>query len=931
MKFVRYLTILLTTFYFLLSTPLPTSATSVKPFPPFSQEGNPPEDYYFSEIFPLFRFVRPRNLEIYENRDYDRNYQNLEVCPGASHDRRDYYCNNQGDGCDGGDVDICYRGEREGQVAYTAHSNNGSCKLSRKRTEDPNELIEGKCEYTQVPGQSNKVKGTDFSQGKLTFPKIQSKSLAYTNVGSDNAITWGSNFLNSDSCEIAFRQLLVVRRAKQTKATLNETGEWPLGWVDWGYQTPNGKTLLEINDELPGSIAGRMNGIIEGVDDFYLNAGKLEIVSDYSEDKQAVCEVVNQALAQKPPPTWATDLSQSPIYPPSFRQGYARPSICVWDLCCPGPRCPVEPRTLTRTLYFDDSVSQAYNAALDTLLFSYPLEQGAKIFNKIAQTNQLIRFASSASTQAIPSVITARLEEEMKNTCLEYIPWDTWFSFGAHLDYLDSGNTLGPHETCPDYQIYEEPNKEQANAFTLSPLDALIALIWGQKEDQVSPVKYHLITIPDAMGQLIQEIQQPTYDIRDTMGELESVKDYNSKLSNIADNSAAGLIAGESSVPADSKRRLAHYACDDSMFSSQLDTSIQAYALGTRIGCDEGGSNIPEGKCDGRLFQQLLASSNYQDASPKAEEYFNTNIKGMLTPELMNTYAAAEKATGVPCEILAGIHFIEADNNPDGSLVSGRKIGTPEPDAGGKVFKNLLETAIYTGEHLKGKIGGGLNSSASVITALSRYNGGGNSNCQLGYPYPIPYGGCPRAFEGEDDPYPVNWIDNKHATMYLLYCADHTACAPQVFERPGSFTVALNVYNSITKNGYENETLSQTQPRRPGSPPSGSTGTAGTAGFFPKSCGPDTLSTALGCIPYTGRALVSALLSFIVGIAGGIALITMLIATFQIMTAAGNPEQLKKGKELFGAAVAGLLFLVFSTAILRFLAGDIIRLPGFGG
>src|SRR5690606_6287508 len=116
----------------------------------------------------------------------------------------------------------------------------------------------------------------------------------------------------------------------------------------------------------------------------------------------------------------------------------------------------------------------------------------------------------------------------------------------------------------------------------------------------------------------------------------------------------------------------------------------------------------------------------YDQTSAKGESYFSTYIEGNLTPELMNTYAEAEAQTGVPCEILAGIHFVEAANNPEGSLVSGRRLGTPEPDAGGKVFKSLIDTAIYAGEHLKGKVGGSIDDAQTAITALSRYNGGGN-------------------------------------------------------------------------------------------------------------------------------------------------------------------------------------------------------------
>ncbi|PJA21574.1 hypothetical protein COX59_04000, partial [Candidatus Beckwithbacteria bacterium CG_4_10_14_0_2_um_filter_47_25] len=56
-------------------------------------------------------------------------------------------------------------------------------------------------------------------------------------------------------------------------------------------------------------------------------------------------------------------------------------------------------------------------------------------------------------------------------------------------------------------------------------------------------------------------------------------------------------------------------------------------------------------------------------------------------------------------------------------------------------------------------------------------------------------------------------------------------------------------------------------------------------GFFPETCGDGYLKTALGCIPYNRNAFISALLTFIVGIAGAVALVTMLIATLQIMTA----------------------------------------------
>lgn len=935
MKILRFSAFILYTLYSLLYTHLPpVHAVSVDPIPPFSLEGNPPEDYYFGAIFPLFRYISPPKLEIYENMDRSRSYEPYKVCGGGG-DRRDYVCavdaqtGEEIDGCDGGDVDICYKDEeRNGQLAYTTHSNpNNSC--SAKPNPDLEGIIKGKCDYTQNPSVHKDVKGTDFSTGELIFPKLQSEMNAYSYVGTDNAITWGSHQLMMSQGQKILNQLMVVKRAKLTKATVNQTGEWPLGWVDWGYKDKNmTKTLIEIHDELPGGLSGAAGALVEAHDDFFLNAGNLGAVSDVSNVQVNAIETVSLAASLNPQPEWVKDLLSVPLYGPSWRQGYTRPSICVWDLCCPGIRCPIEPIGIKRGLYYDASISQTFGAALDSLLLNYSLEEGSKIFRQLAIANPLIRFATGTMPNAIPSEIHRRLDAELSDKCRQYVPWSNFLSFGTHIDYLDPGNFLGPDGTCPDYRLAPELNKENAGAFVQSPLSALINLIWGQREDEVDPIKYHFLTIPDALGQSIQELQQPVYDTRDSLSYLDTTKGFNEELSNTVEEGQDNLYGGKSLGPGDARRRLTYYTCDDDMFSAQTSTSIEAYALGTRIGCYDT-TEVPEGKCDGKLFGELIAGSKYENSSAKGTQYFDSFIKGNLTPELMNTYAAAESVTGVPCEILAGIHFVEAGNNPSGSLVSGRKLGTPEPDAGGKVFRSLLETAKYAGDHLTGKVGGTIADAETAITALSRYNGGGNSNCQLGYPYPIPYAECPRAFEGEDDPYPTSFIDSKHDSMYLLYCADHTACAPQIFERPGSFTVALNVYNSITKSGYENTALPPNQLNPAPAPTVGRDGTSLPTGFFPKNCGPQSLSTALGCLPYTREAFVSTLLSFIVGIAGAIALVTMLIATVQIMTAASDAKKLQSGRDLFFSAVAGLLFLIFSVSLLRIIAGDIIKLPGF--
>jgi hypothetical protein len=88
--------------------------------------------------------------------------------------------------------------------------------------------------------------------------------------------------------------------------------------------------------------------------------------------------------------------------------------------------------------------------------------------------------------------------------------------------------------------------------------------------------------------------------------------------------------------------------------------------------------------------------------------------------------------------------------------------------------------------------------------------------------------------------------------------------------------------------------------------------------------------TAIGCIdPSDPSQFIGNLLKFGIGIAGGIAFLLILIGGFQMMTGAGNPEQLNAGRELIGSAITGLLLIIFSVFILKVIGVDILEIPGF--
>lgn len=169
-------------------------------------------------------------------------------------------------------------------------------------------------------------------------------------------------------------------------------------------------------------------------------------------------------------------------------------------------------------------------------------------------------------------------------------------------------------------------------------------------------------------------------------------------------------------------------------------------------------------------------------STSKASDYFRRYVKPKLNDKLMDIYAQAEKKTGVPCEVLAGVHHMEGSNNPNQSLQNG-----------GSLNGSLLASAIQAGNEIKAKVGGKIGNWNQLITALSRYNGGGNRNCGRGLSYSGP---CPPP-EGIDDPYPTAWLDSRHLDMYLIYCADFTQCSPYPpFERPGALAVAIEVMKS---------------------------------------------------------------------------------------------------------------------------------------
>jgi hypothetical protein len=97
--------------------------------------------------------------------------------------------------------------------------------------------------------------------------------------------------------------------------------------------------------------------------------------------------------------------------------------------------------------------------------------------------------------------------------------------------------------------------------------------------------------------------------------------------------------------------------------------------------------------------------------------------------------------------------------------------------------------------------------------------------------------------------------------------------------------------------------------------------------------GPDgvctSFMTAFGTINTDVQGFVLKLFGFLLAVSGAIAVLLLIRAGYILMTSAGNPERVKTAREQLVAAIVGLLFIIFSVAILETITTDILHIPGF--
>lgn len=90
-----------------------------------------------------------------------------------------------------------------------------------------------------------------------------------------------------------------------------------------------------------------------------------------------------------------------------------------------------------------------------------------------------------------------------------------------------------------------------------------------------------------------------------------------------------------------------------------------------------------------------------------------------------------------------------------------------------------------------------------------------------------------------------------------------------------------------------------------------------------------SINTAIGPISTEPQAFIRRIFSIVLGLAGGIALVLIMISGYKFMISQGNPEKMADAREHLTSAVVGLIFIIFSFVILQVIGVDILRIPGF--
>ncbi len=87
------------------------------------------------------------------------------------------------------------------------------------------------------------------------------------------------------------------------------------------------------------------------------------------------------------------------------------------------------------------------------------------------------------------------------------------------------------------------------------------------------------------------------------------------------------------------------------------------------------------------------------------------------------------------------------------------------------------------------------------------------------------------------------------------------------------------------------------------------------------------IDTAIGCVPFQSvESFTQFMIRWSLGVAGGIALFLISISAVKIMTTKGDPKRLQDARDTLSSAIAGLIMILLSIFIIRFVSEELLNL-----
>ena len=89
------------------------------------------------------------------------------------------------------------------------------------------------------------------------------------------------------------------------------------------------------------------------------------------------------------------------------------------------------------------------------------------------------------------------------------------------------------------------------------------------------------------------------------------------------------------------------------------------------------------------------------------------------------------------------------------------------------------------------------------------------------------------------------------------------------------------------------------------------------------------LLTGIGCVPLElGKFVGIFVLQIGIGFAGVAAFAVFVVSAIQMQLSGGDPKRIQSAQQQMTSAIAGLVLIIFSVFILRFIGITILQIPG---